>query len=99
LVHCRNVGLFPDCPAAGRRLYEISRRLEAGQSSTFFVSLAGGRRNSVELAKLGLLLGVIGFAWERISTMLFAFLAPNIPPICSHCWPRSTCPRTTATCC
>jgi uncharacterized membrane protein len=33
-----------------------------------------------KLAKLGLLLGVIGFVWERISTMLFAFLAPNIAP-------------------
>ena len=44
------------------------------------MSLAGGRRNAIELSKLGLLLAAIGLAWERISTLLFAFLAPDITP-------------------
>jgi uncharacterized membrane protein len=61
-------------------LYEISRRRQAGQSSTFLESLAGGRRNARELIKLGLLLAIIGLCWERISTLLFLVLAPHIPP-------------------
>ncbi|EXI82623.1 MAG: putative integral membrane protein [Candidatus Accumulibacter appositus] len=61
-------------------LYEISRRRQAGQSSTFLVSLAGGRRNARELIKLGVLLALVGLSWERISTLLFLLLAPHIPP-------------------
>ncbi|MCB1964471.1 MAG: DUF2189 domain-containing protein [Candidatus Accumulibacter sp.] len=61
-------------------LYEISRRRQAGLSSTFLVSLAGGRRNARELVKLGLLLAIVGLCWERISTLLFLLLAPHIPP-------------------
>ena len=61
-------------------LYEISRRRQAGQSSTFLESLAGGRRNAGELIKLGLLLAIIGLCWERVSTLLFLVLAPHIPP-------------------
>lgn len=67
-------------PLLAGGLYEISRRREAGLSSTFFGSLAGGWRNAGELAKFGLLLGMVGVAWERYSAFLFALLAPEIAP-------------------
>lgn len=73
-------GFFLIAPLLAGGLYEISRRRARGQSSTFFISLAGGRRNVMELVKMGLLLGAIGMAWERLSTFLFALLAPDIPP-------------------
>ena len=44
------------------------------------VTLGGGKRNALELCKLGLLLAIIGLGWERISTLLFLLLAPHIPP-------------------
>ncbi|HPT49386.1 MAG TPA: DUF2189 domain-containing protein [Accumulibacter sp.] len=73
-------GFFLVAPLLAGGLYEISRRHAAGQPSTFFVSLAGGRRNAPALIALGLFLAFIGLAWERLSTALFLLLAPTIPP-------------------
>ncbi|MBP9804350.1 MAG: DUF2189 domain-containing protein [Candidatus Accumulibacter sp.] len=73
-------GFFLVAPLLAGGLYEISRRFESGQTSSFVTSLAGGRRNAAELLMLGVLLAATGFAWERISTLLFALLAPNIAP-------------------
>lgn len=73
-------GFFLVAPLLAGGLYEISRRRESGQSSTFFASLAGGRRNARELFKLGLLLGAVGLLWERLSTGLFKLLAPGMAP-------------------
>lgn len=73
-------GFFLVAPLLAGGLYEISRRRQQGLSSTFFSSLAGGRRNAKELAKFGLLLGLIGVVWERVSTWLFLLLAPDIAP-------------------
>ncbi len=73
-------GFFLVAPLLAGGLYEISRRRESGQSSTFFVTLAGGRRNARQLLTLGLLLATAGLLWERLSTGLFNLLAPGMTP-------------------
>ncbi|MBA3997699.1 MAG: hypothetical protein C0466_11080 [Candidatus Accumulibacter sp.] len=73
-------GFFLIAPLLAGGLYEISRRRAAGRSSTFVDSLAGWRRNGQSIAMFGLLLALIGIAWERISAILFALLAPDLTP-------------------
>lgn len=73
-------GFFLVAPLLAGGLYEISRRQAAGQASTFVDSLAGWRRNGQSMAMFGLLLALIGIAWERISAILFALLAPDLTP-------------------
>lgn len=73
-------GFFLIAPLLAGGLYEISRQRAAGLRSTFFSSLAGGKRNIVELTKLGLVLAAIGLLWERISNFLFSLLAPSVAP-------------------
>lgn len=65
-------GFFLVAPLLAAGLYEISRRQERGQSSTFGESLAGWHRNGESIALFGLGLAMIGVLWERISAILFA---------------------------
>lgn len=65
-------GFFLIAPLLAAGLYEISRRQERGQSSTFGESLAGWHRNGESIALFGLGLAMIGVLWERISAILFA---------------------------
>lgn len=71
-------GFFLVAPLLAAGLYEISRRRERGQDTTFAESLAGWRRNGESIALFGLGLAMIGVLWERLSAILFAlFYAGN----------------------
>jgi uncharacterized membrane protein len=54
-------------------LYEVSRRIEAGEAVTFTTPLAAWRRNSGQIGIMGFVLGFIFLAWMRIATLLFAW--------------------------
>ena len=73
-------GFFLISPLLCAGLYEISRRQEAGQTSTHIDSLAGWSRNGESIAMFGLFLAFIGFVWERLSAVLFTLLAPDLAP-------------------
>jgi uncharacterized membrane protein len=53
-------------------LYETSRRRSEGLTTRFIDSLAGWTRNGDAMALYGLVLALIGIAWERLSAILFA---------------------------
>ena len=67
-------GFFLVAPLLAAGLYEISRRQEQGQASSFVDSLAGWQRNGESIALFGLGLALAGLVWERVSAILFALL-------------------------
>jgi uncharacterized membrane protein len=54
-------------------LYEVSRRIEAGEKVTFTTPLAAWRRNTSQIGIMGFVLGFVFLAWLRIATLLFAW--------------------------
>ena len=61
-------------------LYETSRRLEAGESATLADSMAAYKRNTSQIAGMGLILMLFLLAWIRIATLLFALFYSERPP-------------------
>ncbi len=53
-------------------LYEVSRRIEAGETVTMRTPLAALGRNAGQLGVMGFVLGFVFLAWMRIATLLFA---------------------------
>lgn len=54
-------------------LYEVSRRIEAGEKVTFETPLLALGRNAGQLGVMGFVLGFVFLAWMRIATLLFAW--------------------------
>jgi uncharacterized membrane protein len=54
-------------------LYEVSRRIEAGEKVTLATPLLAWRRNAGQIGFMGFVLGFVFLAWVRIATLLFAW--------------------------
>jgi uncharacterized membrane protein len=54
-------------------LYEVSRRIEAGEKVNFKTPLLALRRNAGQLGVMGFVLGFVFLAWLRSATLLFAW--------------------------
>lgn len=54
-------------------LYEVSRRLEAGEKANLKTPLLALRRNASQIGIMGFVLGFVFLAWMRIATLLFAW--------------------------
>ncbi|NNG02657.1 MAG: DUF2189 domain-containing protein [Inquilinus sp.] len=61
-------------------LYEISRRLEAGEPVSLGVALTAWRRNVSQIALMGLMLMLFLLGWIRIATLIFALFFADNPP-------------------
>ncbi len=61
-------------------LYEVSRRLGAGEPVGFGLALTAWRRNPAQIALMGLLLMLFLLAWIRVATLVFALFFSQNPP-------------------
>lgn len=61
-------------------LYDASRRLQAGEPVTLGAVLGAWRRNTAQIALMGLLLMLFLLAWIRIATLIFALFFASNPP-------------------
>lgn len=61
-------------------LYEVGRRQEEGQETTFLEALAAFRRNPSQIALVGVALLLLMFAWARLAALLFFLYFGGDPP-------------------
>lgn len=61
-------------------LYEVSRRLHAGESVTLGTAFLAWKRNASQIALMGLVLMLFFLAWIRIATLIFALFFSQNPP-------------------
>lgn len=61
-------------------LYEVSRRLDAGEPVTLKAALLAWGRNASQIGLMGIVLMLLLFAWIRIAALLFMLFYGLAPP-------------------
>jgi uncharacterized membrane protein len=61
-------------PLAAAGIYELTSEREEGRETSFMQSLRDVGKNLSQIAFLGVILGMVAIAWERVSAILFALL-------------------------
>ena len=72
-------GFLLGAPVMTTGLVELSRRLEAGESTTFNDSVAPLERNGLALVQFGVVLAAFALAWFIVSGIFLAAVL-NVPP-------------------